>query len=529
MTFAEAQDACRKGAYAGIGFVFSADDPYLGVDLDDCRDAGTGQIAAWAQVIITNLHTYTEVSPSGTGVKLLLRATKPGPRTRPTKSDARHIEVYDTQHYFALTGQHLAGTPTTVEARQTELSALYTEAIEPTRPRGDGPNRANRPSRRLTARSLSQASSASVSDDQGLLRKAKTSKNGAKFTRLWEGDTSDVQDDVSAADLSLCRLLAYWTAKDAERIDRLFRQSGLYQLPGRAEKWDTVHFADGSTYGQMTIAKAIADQREVYVRGARDDRRTIIPHPWQQATETPHVRDATRRRLAAHIQEQVRTYLDAPNGELLAVTAPPGSGKSTAVAELGMARDLAYIAERHDLVDSISALPFFHHIQPPSAENCPYYRAHDLVAHKGFNTLGWHAGHGCAYSRQFSAGGSTLYMVEHVPTRHVTKHQDGIIVDELNLTKWLPEHKFTQSDLRAALLAVTAGSDAERLLQTVDLALVDAARQAGSTPYPAPLHGRALFAALDKRCGGGLAELVGKLAEGGDDVLNPDERSRPRC
>src|SRR5207302_6396794 len=89
--------------------------------------------------------------------------------------------------------------------------------------------------------------------------KACSAANGAKFSALWYGDISAYGDDDSAADQALCNLLAFWTGKDAIRIDRLFKQSGLY----RAEKWDRNARA-GETYGQGTIERAIADCREVY-------------------------------------------------------------------------------------------------------------------------------------------------------------------------------------------------------------------------------------------------------------------------
>ena len=61
--------------YAGIGYVFSNVDPFCGVDLDDCLDAA-GQLDATAQKIVDAFSTYTEISPSGTGVKFWIRAKK---------------------------------------------------------------------------------------------------------------------------------------------------------------------------------------------------------------------------------------------------------------------------------------------------------------------------------------------------------------------------------------------------------------------------------------------------------------------
>ena len=68
--------AVEKYGLTGVGYVFSADDPFAGIDIDDCRDPETGVIAPWAQEIIDALPTYWEVSPSGTGVKGWVEATR---------------------------------------------------------------------------------------------------------------------------------------------------------------------------------------------------------------------------------------------------------------------------------------------------------------------------------------------------------------------------------------------------------------------------------------------------------------------
>src|SRR5215217_8096069 len=76
-SYDEAVNACTEHGYDGIGFVFTPEDDLCGVDLDKCLDPGTGEIEGWAQEIIEELDSYTEISPSGTGVHILVRGELP--------------------------------------------------------------------------------------------------------------------------------------------------------------------------------------------------------------------------------------------------------------------------------------------------------------------------------------------------------------------------------------------------------------------------------------------------------------------
>ena len=98
-------------------------------------------------------------------------------------------------------------------------------------------------------------------DDAALISKMRRSKGGTEFDRLWSGDAGS---DPSSADFRLCCVLAFWTDKATSRMDSLFRQSGLFRNEGRAEKWDRKHHADGRTYGQATIDKAVQATQETY-------------------------------------------------------------------------------------------------------------------------------------------------------------------------------------------------------------------------------------------------------------------------
>jgi putative DNA primase/helicase len=136
-------------------------------------------------------------------------------------------------------GKWVEGTPTTIETNQGALDALAAEitALESS----------------ATPESWSPTNSG---DDEALLQKAAAASNGGKFRALFYQGSAGYPS-ASEADMALCLLLAFWTGRDPERMDRLFRKSALYR-----EKWDTAR--SQSTYGQDTIHKAAALCRVVY-------------------------------------------------------------------------------------------------------------------------------------------------------------------------------------------------------------------------------------------------------------------------
>ncbi|OYR49684.1 hypothetical protein DJ73_17420 [Halorubrum sp. Ea1] len=258
-SFQTAREAVTTTSVEGLGFVFTADDPLIGIDLDDCRDTETGAPTEWADQIIDQLESYTEVSPSGTGYHILVTGTLPEGRNR-----AGDLELYERSRFFTVTGDHVASTPTTITARSDVVDRLHaTELADATAESAgttDGSAAAPRTATTDTTPgdTATSTSGAATLSDEELLERARHAANGEKFTRLWNGTTSGYESH-SEADMALCRLLAFWTGCDAHRIDRLFRRSGLAR-----DKWDAVHYADGSTYGEKTIERAIARTDEEY-------------------------------------------------------------------------------------------------------------------------------------------------------------------------------------------------------------------------------------------------------------------------
>jgi putative DNA primase/helicase len=240
--FETAREQVQFGQEDGLGFVFTKSDPIVGVDLDDCRDPETGQPEEWAKDVIEALDSFTEVSPSGTGYHVLVAGSLPEGRNRKGE-----LELYETARFFTVTADHVDGTPEAIKHREDALATVYDEYLAPDDEEPSASDQAVR-----------NGQGDGRLDDEELLRKAKNAANGDKFEALYRGNTSGYESH-SEADMALCSMLAFWTGGDARQMDRLFLESGLMR-----EKWDEQHFAEGSTYGEKTIERAIAGTSEFY-------------------------------------------------------------------------------------------------------------------------------------------------------------------------------------------------------------------------------------------------------------------------
>jgi primase-polymerase (primpol)-like protein len=231
--FATAYERYEHSVVDGLGFVFTADDPYAGVDIDDGRNPDTGTVEEWAVDVLLRLQSYTEVSPSGTGYHVIVEGTVPNSGNR-----NGNLEMYDCDRYFTITGDRVPGAPPTIEQRTDVLHNLHREYI--------APNTAEHTS------ADTESTEVPVSDAE-LIEKAMNAANGDKFRVLWQGDTSGYPSH-SEADQALCNLLAFWTGGDAHRIERLFEKSGLVR-----DKW-----RNRADYRERTIRTAIRDCPSYY-------------------------------------------------------------------------------------------------------------------------------------------------------------------------------------------------------------------------------------------------------------------------
>jgi hypothetical protein len=114
----------RTHVYSGVGFVFSVDDPYVGVDLDRCVKAD-GTPEGWAVGIIGKFaDTYMELSPSGRGVHIFARGTLPSSVGKVKVKDGG-IEMYSHARFFTITAHPFRGAPLQIENHAEDILVLH--------------------------------------------------------------------------------------------------------------------------------------------------------------------------------------------------------------------------------------------------------------------------------------------------------------------------------------------------------------------------------------------------------------------
>ena len=222
-------NAISQYGFDGIGIEFA--NGVFGVDLDHVIE--NEKLTAEATDIVKTLDSYTEFSPSGTGLHILCKGTIPAEDRRKD-----NVEMYSTGRFFTVTGKVL-GQVKEIEERTTQAAAVHAKYLK----------REKKPQQATT-----QPRAELNHSDNDIIVMACNGANGQRFKALWDGDMSAYGDDHSRADQALVNDLAYWTNGDAQRMDALFRRSGLMR-----DKWDNRHGKD--TYGNITISKALADFR----------------------------------------------------------------------------------------------------------------------------------------------------------------------------------------------------------------------------------------------------------------------------
>lgn len=210
VTYNEAIKAYDTGGFSGIGFVLVEKDPYVIVDLDDCFS--NGELVGKAKTIVDSLNSYTEISQSGNGLHIVVKADN----VNGFNNQSEGVEMYSQKWFFAVTGNTFNDDLLTIEDRDDIVKYLHDT---------------------YSARNKNQQSEpvedqAEVLSDDELLARIENSGQKNKFTDLYyKGDISHY-DSGSEADFALANILAWWT-KNSLQIERIMRNSALYR-----NKWD---------------------------------------------------------------------------------------------------------------------------------------------------------------------------------------------------------------------------------------------------------------------------------------------------
>jgi putative DNA primase/helicase len=234
------------------------------------------------------------------------------------------VEMYNCTRFFTMTGWRLHETPATIEARPGPLAALWGQLFGPhvgdrvwaldahgtitnptpwtireiaSAPSGEPyalfvEGDTGWPLVQCEVVTGTQGHAAPLAfDDATILQKATAAANKDKLCRLAHGDWHHDYASQSEADLALCCMLAFWTT-NADQLDRLFRTTGLIRA-----KWDEKRGT--ATYGQRTIAEALARQTEHYTPPYGTTR--LAPQaPWHPTLATrvsSRLSSTLRRRL----------------------------------------------------------------------------------------------------------------------------------------------------------------------------------------------------------------------------------------
>lgn len=213
--FETAYAAYRIGRYDGLQAVIKGTG-ITAIDIDNCRDPKTGRVKPWAMKIVRRLRSYTEVSPSGTGLHIFVEGKWPGSQLVWPKASGR-IEI--KRHMVSVTGHRLAESPKVIKRRNVQLKRLAADletgaALPPAQEEKSGGGYCPR--------------------IEQIIEKVKLD---AACRKLWDGDLSE-HPDRSQADHFLLRRIAFYAGPRPDLIKRAFLRSPLSSRPKVTQRPD---------------------------------------------------------------------------------------------------------------------------------------------------------------------------------------------------------------------------------------------------------------------------------------------------
>lgn len=251
--FQTALDAVSTFDMSGLGFFFKP--PYFGIDIDNAEGEveryKTGDVEEnIIYEFIESMKSYAEYSQSGTGIHIIARGKLPGGRRR--KGD---VEMYQEGRFFVMTGHSASKYTDVIESDPKNIKRLYDRYV------GD--------KKIIQFKEENPLMNTVDLPIEEIIQRAESSSQGARFKVFMEGGWEAFYSSQSEADMAFANDLAFWTGRDYEKMDEIFRASAMIRT-----KYDQKRGA--TTYGEGLLNKAIADTNAVYNPKRKSDFRIFI-------------------------------------------------------------------------------------------------------------------------------------------------------------------------------------------------------------------------------------------------------------
>lgn len=273
--------ASSSGNGWGIGFVFTENDPFYFVDIDNCLQPD----GLWSSIALTLCNALPdaaiEISQSGTGLHIIGSYGGPAP-AHGCKNTELGIELYTEKRFVALTGINTVGS---VDTDNTSSLAGIIEQYFPPGIAETSVNWRNEPVPEwngptdddvLINKMLSTGSSAKAAFGNGATIADLWNANTEALARTYPAINPEHPYDKSSADAALAAHLAFWTGKNHDRMERLMRRSALVR-----DKWDK-----HKSYLNMTVSGAVNRTENVYNNGVKQQEPlvSVEPQPTMRVT-----------------------------------------------------------------------------------------------------------------------------------------------------------------------------------------------------------------------------------------------------
>ncbi len=243
--------------FDGAGFVFHSLAPgadVCGIDIDGY--APDSEFVCKIADMFPN--AYVETSPSGNGIHLVMlvdsarvpHVDKGGKKELDPKYYSKNPNNGVEAYVFGLTNRFFTFSGKTImrgsDNDSTSEFLRFLDMYMTRKPKDAGP---------VADRRDASGEGQSILSDDEVLAKARNAANGAKFAALFDKGDTDGYESPSNADMGLMNILAFYTRRDREQMERLFGMSALGQRDKWQDRWD---------YRRMTVAKAVEDCKQIY-------------------------------------------------------------------------------------------------------------------------------------------------------------------------------------------------------------------------------------------------------------------------